>query len=98
MTSNVTAEMLALFVAGLFAPYLTQGLKKLFGNVEALPAVWLSFGVSIVVAALALVATGELGWVTPPTDPTQTFVWLAKYVGVIYGLATLVYKNIIKRP
>lgn len=98
MTGNVTAELLALFVAGLIAPYLTQLLKILFGNTEGTRALWLSFGVAILISAVALLLTGEMGWVTPPTEPTLAFAWFAKYVGVVYALSTLVYKNLISRP
>ena len=96
--TNVTAEMLALFVAGLIAPYLTQFVKKLFGDHGGVPAVWLSFGVAMAISAVALILTGGLGWITPPTEPTAAFEWFAKYVGVIYALSTLVYKNLISRP
>lgn len=98
MTNNMTAEMFALFVAGVVAPYLTQVLKKFFGDTEGITALWLSFGVSVGISVAALVLTGELGWVSMPANPTAAIGWFVKYAGVIYALSTLIYKNLIGRP
>ena len=92
----VTGEALALLIAGLVAPYLTQWLKGLFGGIEAKPALWLSFGISVVIAALALIVTGQLGWTAPPGEPVESISWFVQFAGAVFALATLVYKTIIK--
>ena len=92
----VTGEALALLIAGLVAPYLTQWLKRLFGGLEAKPALWLSFGVSVVIATLALIVTGQLGWTAPPGEPVEVISWFAQFAGAVFALATLVYKTFIK--
>ena len=92
---GITGEGLALLIAGLIAPYLTQLLKKWFGGLEARPALWLAFGVSILVSVLALLATGALGWTAPPTEPVAAIGWFAKMAGSVFALATLVYHQFI---
>jgi len=93
---GITGEALALLIAGLVAPYLTQWLKKLFGSLEARPALWLAFGVSAVVAVIALLVTGELGWTLPPGEPIQAVVWFLEHTGIVFALATLVYHQFIR--
>jgi len=95
---NITAKALALLFAGLIAPYLTQWLKKVFGDVEALPALWIAFGVSVALSAICLLVTGELGWTAPPSEPIAAVTWFFEFAGTVFALATLVYKVLIKRP
>ena len=95
---NVTAEALALLLAGFVAPYLAQVLKRLFGDVEAMPALWLSFVVSVLLAAVAMLITGALGWSMPPLDPIGLVSWVFELGLMVFGLATLVYKNLISKP
>lgn len=95
---NITAEALALLLAGFVAPILAQWLKRFFGDVEALPALWLSFATAVVIAVIALFITGVLGWSAPPLDPIGLFSWFGELALAVFGLATLVYKNLIKKP
>jgi len=95
---NGAGLAMALMIAGFIAPYLAQMLKKLFGDLEALPALWLSFVVAVVISIVALVVTGELGWTTPPSDPIRAVTWFLQFVGSVFAIATLVYKTLIKRP
>ena len=95
---SVTGIALALVIAGAIAPYLTQVLKKLFGDLEALPALWMSFAVAVLVSFIALTVTGELGWTAPPSEPIAAATWFLQFVGSVFGMATLVYKLLIKRP
>lgn len=95
---NGAGEGLALMIAGFIAPYLTQVLKRLFGDLESMPALWLSFVVAVVISLVALVITGELGWTTPPSEPVAFVTWFLQFVGGVFGIATLVYKVLIKRP
>ncbi len=94
----VGGEALALLMAGFVAPYLAQFLKRAFGGLEALPALWVSFGTSVVVALVALFITGELGWTSPPAEPVALLTWFSTIAGSVFALATMVYKLKIKPP
>ena len=95
---SVTAEAFALILAGFVAPYLAQMLKRMFGDVEAMPALWLSFAVSVVLAITAMLVTGVLGWSTPPLEPVDLVSWVFELGLAVFGLATMVYKNLISKP
>lgn len=95
---NVGGLALALAIAGLIAPWLTQLLKKLFGDVEGLAALWATFVVAILVSLVALIITGELGWTAPPSDPVAWGTWFLQFVGGVFTMATLIYKHFISRP
>ncbi len=95
---SVTAEALALILAGFVAPYLAQLLKRLFGDVEAMAALWLSFAVSVVLAGVAMLITGRLGWSAPPTDPVGLLTWIFELGLAVFGLATMIYKTWISKP
>jgi len=97
-SGNIGAEALALLLVGIVAPYLSQVLKAIFGDVNGLPALWLSFAVSTVLAIVALLVTGELGWSAPPLDPPSLFSWFVELALAVYGLATVIYKSLIKQP
>lgn len=95
---EVTARALAMLVAGIVAPYLTQWLKKRFGGLEARPALWVAFAVAVGLSAVALIVTGEMGWVPPLGEPVQAVTWFLEHVGVVFTLATLIYKTLISKP
>ena len=79
------AQTLALFIAGILAPYITELLKR--GQVEGKKALWLAFVVSVVLAIGALLVTGGLS----VSDPTQ----FAGAAGAVFSLATIIYKQFI---
>lgn len=80
----MNAETLALFLAGLAAPYLANLVK---GQTSGAWAVWLALGVSVVCAAVALLLTG--GLTDALTDPTR----LIERFGAVFALSTLIYKS-----
>lgn len=94
----MTAEQLALFVASLIAPFAIQYLKKWFGDLEAVPALWVAFGTSVVLAGGALFLTGGLGLACDLSDPLHCIAGALEAVGVVFGLATVVYKFFMSRP
>ena len=86
-----SAEAIALLVAGLIAPFIAQLIKAL-GGYEDLRAMWAVIAVSAVLAAIALLATGEVPYEGPPLAPLEFFAWFAARAGTVLGLATIVYK------
>lgn len=92
---SITARALAMMIAGIVTPYLTQWLKKLFGGLEAKSALWVAFGVSVGVSVAALLFTGGMGWTPPLDEPVQTVTWFVEHVGVVFALATLVYHQFL---
>lgn len=87
----MTAKMLGLFLVGIVVPILTQWLKK--GEVEGRKALYLTFAVSGAVAVVSMVATGEWPMVGTTGDPVALVDSLLKGVGVVFTLATLLYKT-----
>ena len=88
----MSAEAIALLIAGLIAPWLAQAIKdwlKLSGGAAA----WLAFVVSVVVALVAVVVTGGLAAV-PWADPPAAVVALAGICGAVFAIATLVYQSL----
>ena len=83
------AQAFAVFVAGLVAPFVIQVIKNYFGQNDK-GALWLAFGVSVVIAVVALLVTGELPSVA---DPTQ----LGAAIGVVFSIATVVYKQFMAK-
>ena len=94
----MTAEQLALFVAGLIAPFLTQLLKKWFGDLEAKPALWVSFGASAALAAVALFLTGGFKIACDLGNPLTCITGIVEAIGVVFGLATVIYKFFMSKP
>ena len=94
----MTAEQLALFVAGLIAPFLAQLLKKWFGGIEAKAALWVAFGASAVLAALAMLLTGGLAFACDLSNPLGCIAGVLESVGVVFGLATVIYKFFLSKP
>jgi peptidoglycan biosynthesis protein MviN/MurJ (putative lipid II flippase) len=88
----MTAEVFALFLAGLIAPFLTQQLKKWFGGLEDARALWTAFGVSFALAVLAQLLTGELAVACVAGDPVGCMSSILQAAMVAFGLATLIYK------
>ena len=79
-------EVLALGIAGIVAPLLTELIKKLTGWKKYL-ALSLAFVVSVVVAIVAIL-------ITKPAE-----FGLADVAGkslIVFGLATIVYKGIVE--
>jgi len=94
----MTAEQLAVWIAGLLSSPLTQLVKKLFGDIRGWKALWTFFGVSVILSFLAQLLTTEISITAILLDPiatTQSF--LEAFVQVI-GLATVIYKIWVDRP
>lgn len=85
----MSAEALAVFLAGIVAPFVVEFLKR--GNLTGRIALWLAFGTSVVLAFMALLVTGGFDVGAIMADPTQ----LVGAVGIVFSLATLVYKQIV---
>lgn len=79
------AQGIALVVAGLLAPLLTQWFK---GNWEGRFALAVAVGVSAMVAVGASYAAGEV----------RTWSELIKNATVVFGIAQLVYQAITLKP
>jgi len=92
----MTAETVGLFFAGLIAPILIQWLKK--GKLEGRTALYLSFGVSVVLAVVCMLLTGELPAVGSAGDPAALIASVLEAAGVVFALATLLYKTIKPGP
>lgn len=88
----MTAEMVGLFFAGLIAPVLVQWLKK--GKIEGRAALYLTFGVSALLAVACMLVTSELPPVGPAGDPVTLIASILEAAGVVFALATLLYKTI----
>lgn len=93
----MTAEQLALFVGGLIAPFLIQYLKKWFGDVEAKAALWVALGVSAALAAACQLLTGGFA-VDCTTGPVGCIAGILEAIGVVFGLATVIYKFFLSQP
>ena len=89
----MTAEALALFITGLIAPVLIQQIKRLFGGTEGPKALWLAFVVSFGLAFLSILVTGGLAVVCVPGDPVGCTSSVLEAGLVVFGLATVVYKQ-----
>lgn len=87
------SNSLAIAIAAFIAPLVTQLAKKYFGNSEGTDAAFLFFGVSVVIAVVALFLSNGLQFdVSSPEKLAGTVA--TAIVGVI-GLGTVVY-NIFK--
>ena len=83
---------LALFIAALVAPYIINVVKAL-GGWQNLKAVWLAFGVSVVIAAVVAAMFGLLNFTAAPNDPIGFLLELAKLSGFVFTIATLIFKH-----
>jgi len=88
-------EKLALVLAGILAPFVSQIIKWLVGQVggelKDRVALWATFGLSVVLAAIVLTATGALN--LSGGDPTTIVSALLEAAGLVFGVATLIYKS-----
>ena len=86
-------ESVLLVLAGILAPFVTQVVKKLFNNPEDMNAIWVLYGVSFILAALAWLASGKMGTFTG--DPINDVAVAGNAIAGAAGWATLVY-NLFK--
>jgi hypothetical protein len=87
-------ESVLLVLAGITAPFITQLVKKLFNNnPEDMGAIWVLYGVSFILAALAWLASGKMGTFTG--DPINDVAVAGNAIAGAAGWATLVY-NLFK--
>lgn len=92
----MTAQTLALFIAGVIAPILTQWLKR--GKIEGRAALYLTFGVSTLLAVVCMLVTGELPSLGSVGDPILLITSILEAAGVVFALATLLYKTFRPEP
>lgn len=81
----MNAQTIALFVAGLIAPYIANLVKT--DRITGAWAAWLALLVSVVCALVALLVTGGLS--DALTDPGK----LVEKAGAVFALSTLVYHS-----
>jgi len=93
----MTAEQLAVFVAGLIASPLTQLVKRIL-SLSGWKALYTFFIVAFLLAAFAMVLTGELSVPEFVEDPIAMSVNLGEALSSVFGLATVVYKVFIAHP
>lgn len=85
-------EVLALWVAGGVAPYLTQLLR---GRLTGLPAMWFSFGVAVAISVVASLLTGGLDLSLSLTEPVTFLTQLGQRAVPVWALSQLVYKHLL---
>jgi len=81
------SEQIALLIAGVVAPFITQYLKYLLNTQDRL-AHALSIAVAVVIAAVALLLTGGLSFEQP-----EGFILK---LGGVFALAQIVYRQLLK--
>lgn len=86
----MTAEQIAIFLAGLFAPFLIQLLKG--GKIKGTSALWLTFGISFVLAGVAEWLTGGLKLAINAGDPIAAMDAVQEAFLIIFTLSQGVYK------
>lgn len=93
----LNAEVLALLIAGIVAAPFIQFVKERLKWVDW-KAMWLTWGLCIVVALAAQLVTGELQipmlWQDPPAFLTDLGVAFA----AVFGLATVIFKAKFSQP
>lgn len=87
---TVTAQVVAIFLAGLFAPLIIQIFKG--GKIKGSPALWLTFIVSFVLAGIAEWLTGGLKAAINIGDPIAAMDAVKEAFLVIFALSQVVYK------
>jgi hypothetical protein len=65
-------------------------------NLAGIKALWLAFGVSVVLAVAALLFTGS--FVIPSGDPLAIAGKIIEWIGVVFATATMIYKGIELKP
>lgn len=82
-------------LAGAIGVPLVNFIKAQF-NLDGLKALWLTFGVSVALAIVALLITGSFA--IPAGDPLAIVAKVIEWVGVVFATATLIYKAIALKP
>lgn len=93
----MTAEVLAIFIAGLVASPFIQFIKEK-ANVSGTVALWLTWILCGAIALVAQIATGELSLAMAIADPAVFFTELGLAFSAVLGLATIVYKAKFDQP
>ena len=91
----MNAEAVALFLAGLVAPWLVKVFNR--AGWKGPRALWLSFVVSVVLAVIAQAATGGLATGLAWDDPVRLIGELAARAGVVFALGQLVFQSLKDR-
>ncbi len=77
---------------GPLAYLIVQEIKRRTG-LQGIPALWLAFGVSVLLAIPAVLLAGGLS-VGPLDDPVAFFQRLFAAAGAVFAVATLIYRHI----
>ena len=86
MIDLTSGTVIALAVAGVVTPWVTEIIKKFFKNPKGKGALTLSIVVSFIIAGGVLVYAGDFTW----SDPLE----LLTAAGLVLGIATVVYQYI----
>ena len=82
-------DVLVSMLAGVVGVPLANAIKNQFG-LEGKPAVWMTFGVAIVLAVVALFLSGQMSFIDFTPERAVSML------GVVFSTATLIYKLIVK--
>jgi divalent metal cation (Fe/Co/Zn/Cd) transporter len=88
----MNAETVALLIAGLIAPWIIQAIKGWL-KLQGPAAAWMTLVVSVAIAVIAVAITGGLAAI-PWSDPVAAVQALAAIGGVVFTIASLVYKTL----
>ncbi len=96
----MTAEVIALAIAGFVATFIIDVLKRRWGLQDE-KALWFAFACSVVIALVATTIAGAItpgsGWgLVDWSDPLKAIAQIAAMAGPVFTLATLVYWRILK--
>ena len=91
MIPDAVVILIPIFVGAIGVP-LVNFLKAQF-NWQDEKALWLSFGVSVILAAGALLLTGSFS-VPAGTLPLDIAAKVVEWIGVVFATATMIYKGI----
>jgi hypothetical protein len=91
MIPDAVLVLIPVFVGAIGVP-LVQFLKGKL-NWEGEKALWLSFGVSVILAIGALILTGSFS-IPPEFAPVDIAGKVVEWIGVVFATATMIYKGI----
>ena len=91
MIPDAVLVLIPVFVGAIGVP-LVQFLKGKL-NLEGEKALWLSFGVSVILAIGALILTGSFS-IPPEFAPIDIAGKVVEWIGVVFATATMIYKGI----
>ena len=88
----MTAEVIALTLAGIISPFATKYSKQIFGDPEGGQALLIAYVISFALGVIAIFATG--GFVECPPVLSSAIQWIVLKLCAVSGIAQLVYQAI----